>query len=194
MSLGPKCRIICLLSIFVLAAIGNAYGYGKSVEDLVGVFSIEKNIKLGSSADCFRSSENANDPSNPMVRSNIMDDDQAPTLADFDIESPLTDGLLCQFHMRAHVIDDQSGMNVGKAWFRSPSGQQLVVVRFMPRDRISGTSQDGIYSANLTLPISSERGVWRLDNLTLTDYEGNQKILNRQDLVPRNLTTEIFVF
>jgi hypothetical protein len=69
-------RTICFVSILILTAIGNSYGYGKSVEDLVGVFSIEKNIQLGSSSECFSNSEMTLGRLSPADRSNAMADTQ----------------------------------------------------------------------------------------------------------------------
>ena len=48
-------RVLILVFLLLLAGPYPASGYGKSVEDLVGVFSISKEIKIGSSSQCFSS-------------------------------------------------------------------------------------------------------------------------------------------
>ncbi|MFZ3148435.1 MAG: hypothetical protein WA137_05280, partial [Methanothrix sp.] len=57
-------RILALAFLLLLAAASPASAYGKSVEDLVGSFSIEKTVKIGSSSECF-SSAGAADPLAP---------------------------------------------------------------------------------------------------------------------------------
>ncbi len=77
-------RILALALLLLLAAASPAFAYGKSVEDLVGSFSIEKTIKIGSSSECF-SSAGAADPLTPPQSGGAgpLADDQPPGLAGF---------------------------------------------------------------------------------------------------------------
>ena len=188
--IGRK-RTICFISILMLSAIGNTYGYGKSVEDLVGVFSIEKNIKLGSSAECFGNSETTSDPLHPSDRFTAMDDTQAPSLADLSLMpiSAENNPNYNQINITAHIIDDQSGMKGAQVWFRSPSGRQSAEVQLTPISRIYGTFKDGVYAADLVLSHDNEQGLWQIDNITLVDNEGNQRILYLEDLDRIDLTS-----
>jgi len=72
-------KILILVFLLLLAGPYPASGYGKSVEDLVGVFSISKEIKIGSSSQCF-SSEESSDPLAPPGNgpAGPLSDDQAP--------------------------------------------------------------------------------------------------------------------
>jgi len=80
-------RILALAFLLLLAAAVPASAYGRSVEDLVGSFSIEKAIKIGSSSECFSDSE-ANDPLTPPQSPGAgpLADDQPPSLAGFAFE------------------------------------------------------------------------------------------------------------
>ncbi len=59
--IGSISRIMALMMLLILVA-GNASAYGRSTEDLVGAFSIEKTIRLGSSSECFSSGGRGRDP------------------------------------------------------------------------------------------------------------------------------------
>ncbi len=98
------------------------------VEDLVGVFSIEKNIKVGSSAECFSSSETTSDPLSLSDKSNAMDDTLAPSLANLSLMPISAENNSNQINITAHIIDDQSGIKGAQVWFRSPSGRQFAEV------------------------------------------------------------------
>lgn len=174
------------------AATGGALAYGSSVEDLVGAFSIEKNIKLGSSSSCFESGSACQmDPlSPPFVRP--MDDDQAPSIAGFEVDpGPLgQDTRAVNFTL--HAIDDQSGLGDSVAYFKSPSGA-VIGVSFLPSNRTSGTQKDGVYASRLILPKGADTGAWRLDNLTLVDAAGNHRVLQRVDMIRLAQPSEFLV-
>jgi hypothetical protein len=85
-------------------------------------------------------------------------------------------------NITAHIIDDQSGMKGAQVWLRSPTSKQFAAVQLTPMSRIYGTSRDGVYVADLVLPIDNEKGVWHINNITLMDIEGNQRVLHVADL------------
>jgi hypothetical protein len=172
---------------------GIAYAYGSSTEDLVGIFSMEKTIKLGSSSDCFGVAGGEKDPLSPVVSrsASSMADNQPPSLAGFSIELkeiPATNPYAINF--AEHVIDDESGFFASAAFFLSPIGSEKVRVLFTSANLSSGNSRDGIYTASLHLPDGIEKGLWQLENLTLVDKEGNRRIMQREDVLSLGLLTE----
>jgi hypothetical protein len=161
-----------------------ALAYGSSVEDLVGAFSIEKNIRLGSSGSCFGGEGPCEMHSDTLDPSFIrpMDDDQAPSLAGFELEPAVLKPDSRAINFTLHAIDDQSGLDGMAAYFISPAGT-LTKVLFLPSSRTAGTLKDGVYVSRLTLPGDAEKGAWMLHNLTLRDVEGNSRVLQREDMV-----------
>lgn len=103
--------VACILAINT-AYIFNVAASGRSVEDLVGVFSIQKTIKLGSNSECFAGSQSS--ANSPSAQSDGLADNEPPGLAGLRIEpravnasSPLS------INLTAHIIDDQSGLAEG---------------------------------------------------------------------------------
>lgn len=184
-------RALALLLAVFLITIGLASAYGSSVEDLVGVFSIEKTIKLGSSSACFGSPEAQKDPLG--IARNSMADDQPPSLAGFGIEPKIVDKSLRAINLTAHIIDDESGLGQATAVFCSPSGEEEAEAIFYPGNRVSGTEKDGAYAAKMILPKKSEKGAWLLENMTLMDGSGNSKVLQRGDMARMGLPAEFLV-
>ncbi len=85
----PVSRILIpAFLILIIATSPAASAYGRSVEDLVGAFSIEKTIKIGSSSQDFSTSGESLDPLSPpqSLASGPLADDQAPSLAGFAFE------------------------------------------------------------------------------------------------------------
>lgn len=186
-------RILILALLLLLAAAAPAYAYGKSVEDLVGSFSIEKTVKIGSSGECF-SDPSANDPLTPPQSgaTGPLADDQPPSLAGFAFRPQQFFAALPEpINLTAHLIDDQ-GIWAAEAFFSSPLGETASAL-FSAQNRISGTIKDGYYSAKMLLPPSNETGVWHLQNLTLVDREGNRRIMVEDDLMRLGLPTVIIV-
>ncbi len=187
---------LALLILIFLAATGGARAYGSSVEDLVGVFSMEKTIRLGSSSECFsspQSSDPLRPPSNPLAgpMMSALADSQPPSLAGFGFEpKAAAPGTL---NFTAHFIDDESGLFASAAYFVSPSGRQEAKVLFGPRNLTSGGPRDGTYESSLLLPKNSEEGAWRLENLTLVDREGNRRVLQSREIYGLGLPTEFRV-
>lgn len=167
--------------------------YGKSVEDLVGSFSIGKTIKIGSSSECF-SSEGAADPLAPPQSTAMgpLADDQPPGLAGLTLVPQLISAALPQtVNLTAHLIDDQ-GVWAAEAIFSGPSGEEAAAL-FSAQNLASGNAKDGYYDAQMSLPPSNETGVWHLQNLTLVDREGNRRVLAEEDLQGRGMPTVITV-
>ena len=178
-------RISALVILLSLLAVGSAAAYGSSKEDLVGVFSLQKIIKLGSSRDCFLNKE-TRDPLRPpsSEAQSALSDDQAPNVAGFSFE-PLVESTHSprNINFTAHVIDDQSGLYAAAAYFRSPSGNEIFEMFFDRRNLTSGTSRDGIYAGRVHLTSGFEKGIWKLENLTLVDWAGNRQILLEGNLL-----------
>ncbi|MGB5099745.1 MAG: hypothetical protein WBN94_04010 [Methanothrix sp.] len=181
--------IPALLLLLALAAPASAYG--KSVEDLVGSFSIEKTIKIGSSSESF-SSAGAADPLTPPQSTAVgpLADDQPPNVAGFAIQ-PLQISAASSkiINLTAHLIDDQ-GVWAAEAAFSGPSGEDADAL-FLSQTLTSGTAKDGYYSTTMILPQTNETGEWHLQNLTLVDREGNRRVLVQEDLQNMGLPTVI---
>jgi hypothetical protein len=187
--LHSRYLILALLLLLVLAAPASAYG--KSVEDLVGSFSIEKTVKIGSSSECF-SSDGAADPLAPPQSTAMgpLADDQPPNVAGFTFQpQELSASLPQTVNLTAHLIDDQS-IWAAKAVFSGPRGEKATAL-FTSQNLTSGNARDGYYDAQMILPPSNETGEWHLQNLTLVDREGNRRVLAEEDLQGLGLPTVI---
>jgi hypothetical protein len=186
-------RILALAILLLLALAAPASAYGKSVEDLVGSFSIEKTIKIGSSSESF-SSAGAADPLTPPQSGAVgpFADDQPPGLAGFAFQPQQLFAARPQpINLTVHLIDDQ-GVWAAEAIFSGPQGEDAAAL-FSVQNRTSGTAKDGYYNATMILPLGNETGEWHLQNLTLVDREGNRRVLLEEDLRGRGLSTVITV-
>jgi hypothetical protein len=187
-------RLLLLGMLFLLMAAGFGSADGRSVEDLVGVFSLEKTIRLGSSSQCF-APPGLSDPLSPpqMLPASALADDQPPSLAGFAFEpAKVSAGRQREINFTVHAVDDQSGLWAAALYLRSPSGR-LAEVLFPSQSLISGTPRDGVYSARLLFPQPEEKGIWRLENLTLVDMEGNRRTLQKPDLIKGGFPAELRV-
>lgn len=196
---GNKIRIFAagILVLYCASILGAAAG-GSSVEDLVGVFSIQKTIRLGSSGSCFDPAESAVDQLGPT--SNALAADQAPVLMSFGLEPRVMMRLSQKsINLTAHIMDGLGGLSDGSraglsaAYFRSPSGKQTAKAPISPDNITGGGNQDGIYSFKVILPQNSEAGAWRLDNLTIIDSSGSSTVVGWNDLISRGFPAEFLV-
>ncbi|MCX6672650.1 MAG: hypothetical protein NTY37_02605 [Methanothrix sp.] len=186
-------RIPVLALLLLLAAASPASAYGKSVEDLVGSFSIEKTIKIASSSECF-SSAGAADPLTSPQSGGVgpLADDQPPSVAGFAfLPQQLSVARPQPINLTAHLIDDQA-VWAAEAIFSGPRGEEAAAL-FSALNLTSGTAKDGYYGAKMLLPPSNETGEWHLQNLTLVDREGNRRVLLQEDLQDLGLPTVITV-
>ena len=186
-------RDLILAILLLLALASPAFAYGKSVEDLVGSFSIEKTVKIGSSSQCF-SSAGAADPLAPPQSGGVgpLADDQPPSVAGFTIQPQQLSVVWPQtVNLTAHLIDDQA-VWAAEAIFSGPQGEEAAVL-FSAQNRTAGTAKDGYYDAQMLLPPSNGTGEWHLQNLTLVDREGNRRVLAEADLRDLGLPTVITV-
>ncbi len=87
--------------------------------------------------------------------------------------------------MTAHLTDDLSGLFDGtyangggrsppQIWFISPSGQTVWGI-FDILHPLSGNRLDGYYQARITLDSAAEAGVWKVQNVFLSDEAGNNQ-------------------
>lgn len=173
----------CGLSALVLLTTWASAG-GSSVEDLVGIFSVEKTIQLGggSISSCSGESCRVPDYLAPAVRADPMSDDQPPSLAGLSLAPVEAKGPARSADLIIHVIDDQSGLFQASALFKSPSLEETAEVLFTSGNRTAGTQKDGYYSGQLNLSESCEKGRWLLDQVALSDQAGNSRILSQDRL------------
>jgi hypothetical protein len=190
----PVSRILIpAFLLFIIATTHAVSAYGSSVEDLVGAFSIEKTIKIGSISQDFSSSGESLDPLNPpqSLASGPLADDQAPSLASFAFEPNLVSSNSSQpINLTLHAIDDQA-VWAAEARFTGPAGVESVAL-FPAQNLTSGSAKDGIYSAQMFLPANAT-GNWHLQSVILVDREGNRRILAQSDLLRLGLPTQISV-
>jgi hypothetical protein len=189
--------VACILAIYT-ASIFNVAASGRSVEDLVGVFSIQKTIKLGSNSECFAGSQSSADSLSSQDKG--LADNQPPGLAGLSIEpKAINVSSSHSINLTAHIIDDQSGLaegsgsNLSTAWFVSPSGKQVIGTVFAPGNLTSGNELDGFYRGKIVLPKDSETGTWRLDNLTIVDEQGNRRVIGRDQVLRFGFPAEFLV-
>jgi hypothetical protein len=189
----PVSRILIpAFLLFIIVTSPAVSAYGRSVEDLVGAFSIEKTIKIGSSSQDFIAAGD-DDPLSPpqSLASGPLADDQAPSLAGFAIEPQLVSSNSSQpINLTLHAIDDQA-VWAAEARFSGPTGEEAVAL-FPAQNLTSGSVKDGIYSARMLLPANAT-GDWYLQSMTLVDREGNRRILGQSDLLQLGLPTQISV-
>jgi hypothetical protein len=197
------CLAVLFLAFISLASIPLVSADGRSVDDLVGVFSIEKTIKIGSSSACFNSQGNSN-LEDPTSYPALSSDSQPPNLLGFDLAPKVIDTSTSSQNitLTAKVVDDWSGLravggdgsdNVSKVTFVSPTGSQRAVATINPSDLISGDDLDGVYRDSITLPQGSEKGAWMLESLNLMDRGGNVRTFRRDDLISKGLPAEFLV-
>lgn len=189
--------VACILAINA-ASIFNVAASGRSVEDLVGVFSIQKTIKLGSSSECFAGSQSS--ANSRSAQNNGLADNQPPGLAGLSIEPKAVNASSSRsINLTAHIIDDQSGLaegsgsNLSTAWFVSPSGRQVIGAALAPDNLTLGNKLDGFYSGKIVLPKNSELGTWHLDNLTIVDEQGNRRVVGQDQMLQLGFPAEFLV-
>lgn len=185
-------RILILALLLLLTTSSHASAYGRSVEDLVGAFSIEKTVKIGSSSQDFTTAGDVDPLSPPQsMASGPLADDQAPSLAGFAFEPQRVAANSSQpINFTLHAIDDQA-VWAAEARFSGPAGEEAVVL-FPAQNLTSGSARDGVYGARMQLPANGT-GDWYLQSLILVDREGNRRTLGQSELRQLGLPTQITV-
>ena len=189
--------VASILAIYFASSFSVATS-GRSVEDLVGVFSIQKTIKLGSNSECFSGSQSSADSLS--LQNNGLADNQPPGLAGLSIEPEAINASSPRsINLTAHIIDDHSGLadgsrsNLSTAWFVSPSGKRVIGAAFSPGNITLGNKMDGFYKGLIVLPMNSEIGTWGIDNFTLVDEQGNRRVMGRDQMLRLGFPTEFLV-
>ena len=188
----PVSRILILALLLLTATSGPASAYGRSVEDLVGAFSIEKTVKIGSSSQDFLVASDL-DPLTPpqSMAYGPLEDDQAPSLAGFAFEPQRVPANSLQpINLTLHAIDDQA-VWAAEARFSGPDGEEASAL-FPARNLTTGSAKDGVYGARMMLP-ANVTGDWYLQSLTLVDREGNRRTLGQSELVQLGMPMQITV-
>ncbi|MDD1749465.1 MAG: hypothetical protein LUO89_06270 [Methanothrix sp.] len=104
----------------------------------------------------------------------------SPKILDFDFspkelimgEKPL------QIALQTNVVDDNGDIDSIEAIFLSPSQNQSKVAFMNSTNLFSGDARNGNYTTNMSLPQSSEPGIWRLNYLIVCDKEGDCRRLD----------------
>jgi len=127
-----------------------------------------------------------------------VDDVEPPTLLSFDIVSRVVHKGPASVELRAHIVDELSGV-AGRGYypgpptqvrFLSPSRRQAAIATFRPdRDLETGTAQDGRYRTVLNVPENAEPGRWFIDSFLLVDQSGNSAALSADEMKAREFPT-----
>jgi len=89
------------------------------------------------------------------------------------------------------ITDDFSGFSSGRVYFTSPS-RNLTLFGFI--SGISGDELNGTYQALITIPRSSEIGIWQVGQSShLVDFAKNRKHLLASELAAMGFPTELEV-
>ncbi len=182
---------ILVIAVSTLPASAAVTEYGRSVEDLIGVFSIEKTIQIGGSGQDLLAGSEVDPLSPPRSLSGPLADDQAPSLAGFAIEPQSIPVNSTQpVNITLHAVDDESFYGA-EARFSGPEGMEAVAL-FPAANITAGSAKDGWYYASMILP-ANQTGEWHLVSLTLVDWEGNRRELAERELEEGGFTAEILV-
>jgi Domain of unknown function (DUF5011) len=101
-------------------------------------------------------------------------DSEGPVLQSWAI-SPLSAETIydaTEITFTARFMDSQSGFGGGAVELSGPNGQYHTVY-LGKAQRVSGSAQDGVYSAILTLPVTTA-GIWQITGFWFSDEQGNQ--------------------
>jgi serine/threonine protein kinase len=128
-----------------------------------------------------------------------LTDTMPPQLVEFRLEPPSgTPSNDPTVTVTCRIVDDRSGIGDGgpsspsQARLRSASGQMRDVL-FTPLTRIAGDEHDGTYSSSFTLDEHSERGVWRVEYVSLVDNAGNHRSIATDALAAQGFPASILV-
>lgn len=208
----------------VMAHIGWSYGLldlsgvraaasGSSTDDMVGVFSIQKNIVLaGDNPAALVPESGDTSETDPLQKGRI-----GPQLLAFDFQPRYINSSSNQPVNFTMILDDQpegdstaimkmslepsgiysgnaSGNNTSSATFVSPSHGQSVSVVFTPLNATSGSGVSGtIYQGSLNLPVNSETGIWTLQGLRIYDRLDHGILLDADEVASHGFPTEISI-
>ena len=192
--IGSLILVSALILLFIaqtIPALASVTEYGRSVEDLIGAFSIEKTIQIGGSSQDFLPSGEYDPLSPPRSPGRPLADDQAPSLAGLAFEPQTIAANSSQpLNITLHAIDDQA-FYAAEARFFGPGGEESIAL-FPAENLTEGSAKDGIYVASLILP-ANQTGQWHLESLTMVDREGNRRVLAERELEERGFPAVVFV-
>ena len=90
-----------------------------------------------------------------------------------------------------HIRDDLSGVGpegLAEVSFGRPNSGGFAI-RFYERSRISGTSTDGVYQKQFTLPTMAAPGTYLISSIWINDNVGNVTVIRPDELAARGLPT-----
>jgi hypothetical protein len=136
---------------------------------MVGIFSIEKTIRLGDSpldgtkdpliSPFYDEGQPFEPKSTPSLKPQIQSLDLLPK------EVNTTDAPQ-SVNLTAWVLSSGDSSSGGEARMVSPSGREVVEAKLLP---VMVLGNQSLLRGTLTLPAGSEPGAWRLDSLSLLD-------------------------
>ena len=89
------------------------------------------------------------------------------------------------------ITDAVSGADVACVYFSSPSSQQFRSA--CAASPVTGDEHDGIHEAVVTFPRFSESGTWHVDEVSIADRAGNERLLSESDLIAAGFPTTLSV-
>lgn len=123
-----------------------------------------------------------------------VEDTSPPVLTDFSftpLQVDVTSGpavVMATFR----ITDNLSGLEHAIADFRSPSGHQSRGALALPPPD-SGTVNDGLYQATMTVPEFAEAGTWTIHRVFLKDNVGNADSVGTSELEVLGFPTQLEV-
>lgn len=164
--------------------------FGSSQEDLVGVFSIQKNIVLASDGPGVKDEGAAESLGQRSAR-------LGPKMLFFDFH-PLSINASNGSPVTFTVNTSEPGMDPSSTWAEnlstirlvSPSGGQSSVVRLTPT--YLGDNQTA-FLGKLMLPPTAEPGRWRVHSLRLVGSSGHSVLVDTDELVSRGFPSSLNV-
>jgi len=120
----------------------------------------------------------------PVQVTNPQVDSVGPQLAEVELLPPAVDVSqgAATTKIRLRITDNLSGLQTGNFFLKSPVQNQYAVGSFMSATPLTGTSQDGIYEVEVTIPRYAENGIWRLAYAYVWDATGNGTFLDPTSL------------
>lgn len=124
-------------------------------------------------------------------------DHLAPNVAGLAVSPTTIDTSLttATITVSTHLVDDISGTSNGTTASASqvvlvgPTGTHHVSINLS--QRVSGSSLDGVYAGQATVPRYSEQGTWTVASLTVFDNAGNSRSFGPVDLVGTAFITTV---
>ncbi|MDI9616515.1 MAG: hypothetical protein QFX31_04025 [Methanothrix sp.] len=155
--------------------------YGFRTDDMVGVFSIEKNIVLAGGDPSGGAEERASSPHDARL---------GPDLLNLTIEPRVLNASLDTLNISLAL--SEAGSSPPAIKLVSPSGGMSAVVQ-LNQTAGAGNTSGALYRGDIMMPADAEPGRWRISWLRAFDAEGHSILLGEDELNAMGFPTFIDV-